>query len=269
MAMKTIAVTFVAVVLIAVTVGSALPSGTGMNAAGVSAPGATLADTRHRHGLPVPVEDLVVDTYFAGYGILGHGPQSCTMFHADTGESFALGNLGGFFVGAHVYVTGLVSTDSLLCWPVRTPAIEDNTIAGCFSGCGVLAHGPQSCLMIQGDNGESYAVENTGDFFIGDYVYVAGWIDEDSLACWPATIPEIRDNTIVPCFSGCGTLGRGPQDCSVIFNADDGPSYALDNLGGFHLGDHVYVNGPVDEDAQACAPVSIPRIEDNTIAACP
>jgi hypothetical protein len=216
------------------------------------------------------IENNTIAACFSGCGVLGRGPQNCTIvLYAENGFSYALDNLGDFFLGDYVYVSGPIDEDSLACWPVTMPKIVDNTIAACFSGCGVLAIGPQGCLTIHADSGEGYAVENGGDFFIGDYVHVSGWIDEDSLACWPASKPQIRDNTIVPCFSGCGFLGRGPQNCTVIFHSDDGPGYAVENLGDFFIGDYVYVNGPIDEDAMACWPAYMPKIEENTIDACP
>ena len=60
------------------------------------------------------------------------------MFHADSGESFAVGNTGGFWIGDYVYVAGLVVEDSLLCWPPVVPAIEDNTIRSCPTGYDVV-----------------------------------------------------------------------------------------------------------------------------------
>ena len=113
-----------------------------------------------------------------------------------------------------------------------------------FDGCGVLRLGPQTCILIHTDDGRAYAVENTGNFWPGEYVHVSGLIDEDALACWPASIPAIYDNTIGACFAGTGTLGRGPQNCTVIFNADEGQSYVLDDYGDFFWGDRVYVTVP-------------------------
>jgi len=139
----------------------------------------------------------------------------------------------------------------------------------CFSGCGELGHGPQTCTMFHADSGESFAVGNTGGFWIGDYVYVAGLVVEDSLLCWPPVVPAVEDNAISACFAGCGVLGRGPQNCSIVFHADSGGTFTLDNVGSFTLGDRVYVTGAVNEDSMDCWPVTTPAIEDNTIRSCP
>ncbi|HWL93223.1 MAG TPA: hypothetical protein VNT79_06785, partial [Phycisphaerae bacterium] len=64
---------------------------------------------------------------FAGCGTLGPGPQSCTMFHADNGESFALENDAAPFNG-HVFVRGVVEPESSLCFPVIVTALRDNII---------------------------------------------------------------------------------------------------------------------------------------------
>ena len=49
---------------------------------------------------------------FSGCGELGWGPQSCILFHADSGETFAVDNLGGFLPGARVGASGIVNPDS-------------------------------------------------------------------------------------------------------------------------------------------------------------
>ncbi|MBN1514926.1 MAG: hypothetical protein JXB13_23145 [Phycisphaerae bacterium] len=214
------------------------------------------------------IENNTIYPCLASCGVLGHGPQSCTMFHADSGESFAIGNTGGFFVGARVYVTGPIIEGVTMCWPASVPAIRNNTIQACFEGCGVLGLGPQSCTMFHADSGESFAIRNTGDFFIGDRVYVTGPVVEESMMCWPVIGPAIEDNTIQACFKGCGVLGHGPQSCT-LFHADSGESFAIGNIGDFFVGDRVYVTGPVVEESMMCWPVIRPAIEDNTIGACP
>ena len=63
-------------------------------------------------------------------------------------------------------------------------------------------------------------------------------------------------------------MERGPQHCILIFNADDGSAFALDNYGDFFWGDRVYVTGPINVFATTCWPLALDAIEDNTIAAC-
>lgn len=216
---------------------------------------------------PVALTNPAEEVTFSGCGVLAHGPQACLNFIADTGEAWLLENNGGFGVGDYVYVVGRIVEDSTICGPYVGPAIEDNTIAACFSGCGVLARGPQTCLVLQTDSGESYPVENTGEFWLGDYVYVSGPINEESQQCFPLITPGIENNTISACFSGCGVLARGPQTC-LILHADSGEAYPVDNTGGFWEGDYVYVSGPINEESLQCFPLIMPGIEDNEIAPC-
>jgi len=54
-------------------------------------------------------------------------------------------------------------------------------------------------------------------------------------------------------FQGCGQivnrclpLGGGLQVCRIVFQTDSGEFYRLDTLGGFDVGDRVYVEGHLD-----------------------
>ena len=184
----------------------------------------------------IQLEKICPDT-FVGPGLLQLGPQSCFTFVADSGESFFIENTGEFVAGDYVYVSGEIVEESLLCWPVVGPAIENNTIAEYFVGSGTLERGPQNCiLMFHSDDGRGFALDNFSDFFWGDRVYVTGPIDEDSLACWPATVPKIDENTIVEYFEGCGTIERGPQNCILMFVTDDDPRLRSGRLRRFLLG---------------------------------
>ena len=134
-----------------------------------------------------------------------------------------------------------------------------------FVGPGLLQLGPQSCFTFAADSGESFFIENTGQFVVGDYVYVSGEIVEDSLLCWPVVGTAIENNAIAEYFTGSGTVDRGPQNCTLMFHSDDGRGFMLDDFGDFLWGDRVYVTGPIDEDSLACWPVTMPTIEENTI----
>ena len=204
---------------------------------------------------------------FTGCGTLQRGPQTCFIFEADSGEYYFVENHDGFDVGDRVYVAGTIVEESEICWPFVGPAIERNTIQECYSGCGVLAHGPQTCTIFHGDDGRGFAVDNLGDFFVGDRVYVSGPILIDSLACWPAIVDKIEDNSIFECFDDCGVLGRGPQTCATL-HADDGRGFLLRNTGDFTIGDRVHVIGPIVEESVICSPVVGPAIEDPLVYAC-
>ncbi|MBP7936973.1 MAG: hypothetical protein KA354_20205 [Phycisphaerae bacterium] len=70
-------------------------------------------------------------------------------------------------------------------------------------------------------------------------------------------------------FDGCGVITYGPSNC-LLFQADTGDLYVLDNLGDFRLGDRVHVTGIVNPDP-GCAPGCLGAsgcIEGNTIHSC-
>jgi hypothetical protein len=215
------------------------------------------------------IEDNTIRACFRGCGVLERGPQTCVTFTADdTGEYFFLDNTAPYMEGDRVHVVGPIVEDSTICSPLVGRAIEDNTICGCFSGCGLLAVGPQSCVRFVADSGESYFVENTGLFWAGDYVHVSGPVRDDSQLCFPLIGPAIEDNRISACFADCGTLHRGPQSC-VTFLADTGDAYFLGNSGAYWPGDRVFVNGPINEESWRCYPLIGRAIERNTVAPCP
>ncbi|MHC4949244.1 MAG: hypothetical protein ACYTG1_13480, partial [Planctomycetota bacterium] len=136
-----------------------------------------------------------------------------------------------------------------------------------FSGCGELAIGPQGCVLLLADSGEIYAVANTGGFFPGDRVWVTGTINPASFLCFPATIPGIENNTIGECFEGCGTIVQGVE--CVLFQADAGGLYILDNLDGFSVGDRVEVTGCLNAPCVSFCQQGDGCIRDNTIRPCP
>ena len=206
--------------------------------------------------------------WYAGYGTLQRAPQTCLAFVGDDGASFLVENTDGFWEGDYVYVSGRIAPKSLICFPLIGRALEDNTIEAAFAGCGTLQPGPQGCLSFAADTGEGFLLENHDGFGAGDRVFVRGVIVEDSDICWPFVGTALEDNTIAECFEGCGTLGRGPQSCTVIFSSDDGRAFVLDDYGDFFWGDRVYVTGAVNEESLACWPVTLATIEDNTIEPC-
>ncbi len=70
-----------------------------------------------------------------------------------------------------------------------------------------------------------------------------------------------------PCFTGCGELVQGAP--CVMFLADSGELFELDNLGGFTVGDRVYVAGCV---APVCLDTCMHGngcVHNNLIAPCP
>ncbi len=144
--------------------------------------------------------DITVSACFEEAGVLGRGPQSCmTLTTLTGGETYLIENTGGFFHGAQVYVKGGLVEDSAMCFPVIGDAIVDNEIYRFVDECGTLGFGPQGCLLFNADSGDSYAIENVGNFLPGQRVRVAGVVEEESQLCFPATIPAVVDNIIGIC----------------------------------------------------------------------
>ncbi|MCA9283817.1 MAG: hypothetical protein KDA22_01280, partial [Phycisphaerales bacterium] len=89
------------------------------------------------------------------------------------------------------------------------------------------------------------------------------------LAVVVAASPSLAGERGPDVFSGCGTIGFGPQGCLLFVADDTGAGYLLDNLGDFSFGDHVAVEGVVEPDLVACFPVVVQKIVDNSIESCP
>ncbi len=216
---------------------------------------------------------LLAGEFFQGCGTLQIGPQGCTIFAADLpgGGFFAIENTGDFFIGDFVFVAGAINPQSTLCLPVTLPGIEDNLIASCsppepFASCGTLQMGPQGCPVFLADDGSGFFIENTGDFFMGARVYVEG-IVQVAWACPPLPpTPALLDNTIEACFTECGTLVQGAE--CVLFEADSGGLFVLEDLGGFHVGDDVWVSGVVDPECNTTCQQGAGCIQNNLIEPC-
>jgi hypothetical protein len=209
---------------------------------------------------PVPLK------HFEGPGTLGIGPQGCTLFNADIGKSFAISDIGTFLPGDRVWASGVVDPKSFECFPVILPGLVKVTLVPYIEASGTLVYQPQRCIGVHLDSGATYPIDNVGDFFIGDRVFVRGWLEADSQMCFPVIRDALRDVKIEAFYAGTGTIGVGPQGC-VLVHTDDGLSFSISNLGDFFIGDRVYVTGIVDEDSVACFPVILPELVDNTIAA--
>ncbi|MBI4584834.1 MAG: hypothetical protein HY717_12535 [Planctomycetes bacterium] len=68
-------------------------------------------------------------------------------------------------------------------------------------------------------------------------------------------------------FDGCGTLVQGAE--CVLFAAESGGWYVLENLGGFKAGDRVRAAGTIDPDCATICMQGEGCIRQNTIALCP
>jgi hypothetical protein len=162
-----------------------------------------------------------------------------------------------------------IASGGLFTCPLAALAGETN---GPFlipiNACGTLGIGPQSCTVFTTTDGVSYFIDNTQGFGPGETVYVAGMVDFDA-PCFPvggSTI--VRVEAIGACYQGCGTLGIGPQGCT-LFIGDDGQTFAPDNIGRPVLGEQVFVIGAVQSRGiSPCFPAQIPALQGNLIGPC-
>jgi hypothetical protein len=68
-------------------------------------------------------------------------------------------------------------------------------------------------------------------------------------------------------FDDCGTLVPGVT-CPILFQSDHSGLYVLQNLGSFHVGDHVHVIGTADPSCISICQQGNGCIFQNTIASC-
>jgi hypothetical protein len=173
----------------------------------------------------------------------------------------------------------------------------------CFAGCGTLVLDGQ-CLVFEPDTGGTYQLTgNMGPFGPGDKIYVRGCINQfcfnplnESGGCIPGSHPCI--NLEAPtlrcgvdpcstcpqnCFDECGTLvqddfvgGAASGGNCILFEADGGNRYAIQNAGLFNLGDRVRIRGCLDPfcgnrlqgGIQLCSTGPDGCITNNSIEAC-
>jgi hypothetical protein len=68
-------------------------------------------------------------------------------------------------------------------------------------------------------------------------------------------------------FVGCGQLIYGSQGCTQLLT-DAGEAFFVEDLGGFNIGDRVWVHGALKPQSNVCPPANDPIIEQNTIGSC-
>lgn len=219
---------------------------------------------------------------FSAPGILVQG-TNCVLFapHGNPEVAFELENYGSFQVGDEVFVSGT------LFWDCDTDCVDadgcvlDNTIEDFeipdipFEACGVLIQGTDCVLLSVYSDSLLLALDNYGDFVVGDSVCVVGMLDPDcETDCSDATACLI-DNDIFPYteeppvdFSACGTLI--PAGNCIAFQPFGGPMGPiwLENVGPYVLYDTVFVVGQIApgcdnpcDSVQAC-------LLNNTIEPC-
>ncbi len=203
---------------------------------------------------------------FEDCGRLTLGALGCPTITLGNGETLAIENVGDFRIGDFVFVRGLFDFQSPICPPLIAPAIVDNTINECFQGCGTVVPGVL-CQNFVTDDGRSFALEDFGGFGNNDRVWVKGAVDPESDLCnMGFAFPGIRNNTIGPCFEGCGAITAGPQGCSIFITDND--FYFIENTANLNPGGAVWVQGCLNPESRQCIPFIGPGIEDNVIGRC-
>ncbi len=134
--------------------------------------------------------------------------------------------------------------------------------------CGTLTISA-GCDVFQADTGGAFVLDTTGGFAGGERVHVVGVVDTACTAnCLEAT-GCITVTAIGPCgsqFSGCGSLIQ--DGACVLFQADTGSTFVLDQTHTFVVGDRVQVTGTVNPScATGCSP-STGCITVGTIESC-
>ncbi len=108
---------------------------------------------------------------------------------------------------------------------------------GYFDGCGVLVQGIE-CVLFKADTGRLYVLDNLEHFQVGNHVQVRGVLNPDCATICMQGDGCIEQNTISACppdyFDDCGVLVLGVE--CVLFQADTGELYVLDNFGNFQVG---------------------------------
>jgi hypothetical protein len=213
---------------------------------------------------------------------------NCLLFQpegfSDTG--FVLENYGDYQEGDTVYVNGLLNTGCETDCIGAMGCIWDNTIAPCDNPnppdtvtlYGVLVQGTD-CVLFDPPTFSFYdkfALDNYGNFQVGDSVLVTGFLDPDCITDCSDADACILDNTIeawgggdpgVP-FQSCGTLVQ--IEYCLLF-APDGfgdTMFVLENYGDFEAGDSVYVDGFLTTNCGTICMGAMGCIWENTIAPC-
>src|SRR5262245_21961900 len=85
---------------------------------------------------------------YSGCGTLAAGPDCLVFLPADGSPSLFVQNPGTFGAGDSVFVEGELNPASTICMPEHGAGIENNTIGGCFDGCGTLVRGIP-CIFLE------------------------------------------------------------------------------------------------------------------------
>ncbi len=159
-------------------------------------------------------------------------------------------------------------TTAILCI-ILTAATLASANPGYFDDCGVLVKGVE-CVLFQADTGGLYILDNLEHFQLGNHVRVRGVLNPNCATICMQGDGCIEQNTISACppryFDDCGVLVLGVE--CLLFQADTGGLYVLDNFGNFQVGNRVRVHGVLNLNCLTFCMQGDGCIEQNNISAC-
>lgn len=134
--------------------------------------------------------------------------------------------------------------------------------------CGELTAGVECTLFKTGD-GRLYVLDDAGKFVVGDRVRVIGERDDDCVSICMQGNGCITVASITYCddeqITACGKLVDGVE--CILFEDDKGFLFAIDETGGFSVGDRVQVTGRFESDCISVCIQTTGCIRQNTIRA--
>lgn len=160
-------------------------------------------------GLTLPaVASAQPGATFDHCGTLVQGAE-CILFERDNGKRYVIGPVGDFEIGDRVRIVGRLDRECVSICQEGEGCIDDAEISACddetrFNRCGTLVQGTE-CVLLESAGGR-YAVENLGDFEVGDRVRVIGTRDDSCASLCQEGDGCVVDNTIRRC-AGDGTCG--------------------------------------------------------------
>jgi hypothetical protein len=151
---------------------------------------------------------------FQGCGELAIGPQGCSLFAAESGQTFAISLPRGFDPQGTFFVTGIVDLTSFACFPAQIAELVDVSAGDCYDACGTLEIGPSGCAVFHTESGESIAIGgDVGGFGSGDHVHVTGGLVFGQGGCFPLQwTATLLLSVIEPCTVPADLNGDGDVD---------------------------------------------------------
>ncbi len=168
-------------------------------------------------------------------------------------DVFTVAGLSSFPIGAEVYVRGLRTDDYDYQEPRVGNTVRQARVGAGYSALGVLNLGAKTVTNV--DNGVVIALENTGPFPDGFFVYVAGELASSG----SRKVTLLHNQTLIG-LEATGTLQIG-FECAPLF-VGGGGYYFLENTGGFPFGSTVTVRGGI---LRSVAPCEFDSFINNTI----